>query len=476
METLIQDIRYGLRTLAKTPGFTAVAVLTLALGIGANTAIFTLIDAVMLKSLPVAAPRELGVVGDPLRVHSRSMGSPQTEIASYPLYRELRDRNQVFTGLLASCEVRRLRVTDARSEDISTDALAVMVSGNYFSVLGTGAVRGRTLAHEDDGAVGAHPVAVVSYSFWKTQMKGDDAIVGQTVRLNNYPFTIVGVTEPSFYGDAVGDRQQIWVPISMQPQMMPGRMWLENPNASWIHMIGRLRPGTDLDRARTNMNVVLQNALKGPFGASMTAEDRENLVTAKIMVSSGSAGFSALRGGSFKSLLVLMGLVVLVMGIACVNVANLLLARASARQREMAVRLALGAGSGRVMRQLLTDADGRRSRAGDGAVGHTRSVAAQQPDRPGGVFRLARAGLHRGGLRPDRNRLRAGPGLATAPGRADLRIENHSEAGGCGARGLELGQRSGGCPGRAFSSGLVCRRIAGSHGTELRQNRSRLQS
>src|SRR5258708_18273367 len=199
-----------------------------------------------------------------IRRPPRSTLFPYTTLfRSYPLYRELRDRNQVFTGLLASCEVRRLRVTDARSEDISTDALGVLVSGNYCSVLGAGAVRGRTLTPEDDGAVGAHPVAVVSYSFWKNRMKGDDAVVGQTVRLNNYPFTIVGVTGPSFYGDTVGDLQQIWVPIAMQPQMMPGRLWLENANANWLHLIGRLRPGADLDRARTNMDVVLQSALKG---------------------------------------------------------------------------------------------------------------------------------------------------------------------------------------------------------------------
>lgn len=356
METLIHDIRFGWRMLRKSPAFTLVAVLTLALGVGANTAIFTLINAVMLKTLPVNAPAELVVVGDPLLVHTRSIGSPRADLVSYPLYREARDHNQVFSGLLASCELSRMRVAATGSpEDLATNVLGVMVSGNYFQVLGIRPLMGRMLAPGDESLAGANPVAVVSFSFWKDKLGADAGVVGRELKLNNYPFTVVGVAPAGFYGDAVGDQQQVWLPITMQQQVMPGRQWLEDANASWIHMIGRLKPGMSLAQAGANMNMLLQQAAKGSLGARLAAGDRENLVNARFEVSPGGAGFSVLRGASFRSLLVIMAFVALVMGIACVNVANLLLARASARQREIAVRLALGAGAGRVIRQLLTE-------------------------------------------------------------------------------------------------------------------------
>jgi putative ABC transport system permease protein len=250
MDTFIQDIRYGLRILRKSPAFTMVAVFTLALGIGANTAIFSLINAVLLKMLPVKDPAQLVVIGDPIAVHSTSMGSPQVDYFSYPLYRELSRGNNVFSGMLGSSEIHRLRVTGAKGDEISRNVVGVLVSGNYFSVLGVDAMLGRTITPEDDSAPGAHPVAVISYGFWKEKFGQDPGIVGQTVRLGNYPFTIVGVAPAGFFGDTVGDNQDIWMPITMQQQVMPGREWLDNLNVSWIHCLARRKRGSRWNRRK----------------------------------------------------------------------------------------------------------------------------------------------------------------------------------------------------------------------------------
>src|SRR5580765_4245836 len=239
MGALLQDLQYALRTLRKSPAFTAVAVMTLALGIGANTAIFSLINAVLLKMLPVTSPEQLVVVGDPLTVHNRSTGDPRVDSFSYPLYRDLNHNGQAFSGLLASGEVHRLRITGTDGvNEIAGNTTGVLVSGNYFSVLGVNALYGRVLTPEDDGAPGGHPVAVVSYGFWKDKLGGSPAVLGQVVKVNNYPFTIVGIMPPGFYGDTVGDSQALWMPLAMQEQVVTGRKWLEDYNASWLHLIG----------------------------------------------------------------------------------------------------------------------------------------------------------------------------------------------------------------------------------------------
>jgi MacB-like periplasmic core domain len=306
LEQIIQDFRYGFRMLRKSPGFTAVAVLTLALGIGANAAMFIVIDAVMLRALPVQHPEELVTVGNPARVHSWGTGTPRTDVFSYPLYRELRANNQVFSSLLASSNLDNVRIALDGSPETASGRL---VTENYFETLGVQALFGRPFTAAEGRMPGSDPVLVISYGYWQRRFSGDASVIGRKVRLNNYPFTIIGVAPPGFFGEVVGDRPDFWAPMMMQPQLMPGRNFLESVNDAALLLIGRLKPGVTLKQARTNVNVVVKQALTVTLNAKMSSDDRNALRNAKIAVevSPGSRGLSRLREEFSTPLLLLPG-------------------------------------------------------------------------------------------------------------------------------------------------------------------------
>ena len=358
MERLIQDMRYGARMMAKTPAFTAVAVFTLALGIGANTAIFSIINAVMIRQLPVRDPQQLVVVGDPARVHSNSTGSPRTDLFSVPLYQELQKSQDAFDGLAATGALSpspMVALEEAGKQGEPQRAHARLVSANFFSVLGVDAVIGRVFRAEDEKGPGSDPLAVISYNFWRKRFNQDPGVVGRTMRVNGFPLTIVGIMPQGFAGEVVGDSLDFWAPIMMQPQLNAEGDRLNDAGSSWLLLIGRLRPGVSLDQAKARLNVTYKQIAQSGFAARFGPDNLDALRRRTIEVSPGGRGLSSLRKDFSRPLTVLMLIVGLVLLIACVNVANLMLARSAARKKEIAVRLAIGASAARIVRQVITE-------------------------------------------------------------------------------------------------------------------------
>lgn len=336
--TFIRDLRYGIRVLFKSPGFLAAAVLSLALGIGANTAIFSLVNSVLFRPLPVKDSEQL------VRIYTND-GERDSNPSSYPDYVDYRDQSEVFSGLIANSP---MRVSLGDSGEVEL-VWGEMVSGNYFSVLGVTPILGRALLPEEERDPGANPVTVLSYGLWKRRFGGDPGLVGKTIRFNGHNFNVVGIAPEGFTGTFVGFAPDFWVPVSMQPQVwLPGSDLLNRRTSQWLYLVGRLKPGVSLEQAQSRMNSLAEQ-IQQANGQTDVKKSIALFPANQVRV---FPGVDSILTVVSTVLMVLIGSVLL---IACVNVANLLLARASTRRREIATRLAVGASRMRILRQLMTE-------------------------------------------------------------------------------------------------------------------------
>lgn len=348
--SIYQDLRYALRMLRKNPGFSLIVVATLALGIGANAAMFSLTDRVLLQRLPVSNPDQLAVL-----VTRSPADSEGDESFSYPMYQDLRDRNDVFSGVI----VRGGAQMNVSYGDQTSRVSAELVSGNYFEVLGVRPVAGRLLTQDDDRNPGAHPVAVISYSFWERRFGKDRSIIGKTLLANEHAVTILGVTPPEFYGVYLANAPDVWVPMMMTPVFSPlPPTRLVSRRHQWLSVMARRKNGVSVEQAQASLSVLyhqIREADAQQLGGKLSARDKDKFLARQIVLQPGGQGFQNLQREMRTSLLLLFGATCVVLLILCANLANLMMARATMRASETAVRLALGAGRARLLRQWLTE-------------------------------------------------------------------------------------------------------------------------
>jgi predicted permease len=350
-----QDFRYALRQLGKTPGFAAVAIVTLALGIGANTAIFSLLDQALLRTLPVKDTDRLVVLQSVGSFNGNtSSRTDENFYFSYPMYRDLRDRNSVFSGLIATVWTQ-VGVQWRNQPEL---VAAELVSGNYFEVLAVQPARGRLLVASDDLAPDANPVVVLSFSYWKRRFGSNPNVVNQSILVNGHPFTILGVAPPGFHSVVMGDTPDLFAPMTMKAEVKPGFKDLEDRKSRWLNIVGKLKPGLGRDQAEVGINPLWYSIRADELkqrGNSSENVKASFLTKSHLFVRDGAKGFSPLRQDVQAPLLIIMGMVGLVALMACANVGSLLLVRAAGRVREMSVRYALGAKRARVVQQLLVE-------------------------------------------------------------------------------------------------------------------------
>ena len=356
IESVVRDLRYAMRSLRSRPAFTLTVIATLALGIGANTAIFTLVDALLLRPLPVSHPEQLVIVSDPGAVDLNWHGPPVTYEGSFPLYRDVRARNTVFTDMYANGQTGDLDVNIGAGNDATVEhPHARFVTGNFFAVLGVSAYAGRTFTAQEDQTPAEDPVAVITYDYWQRHFSGSRAAIGTVMRVNDVAVTIVGVTPPGFGGDIVGEPVDFWLPMMMEPAIRPRQKMIDDRQWSWVVMMGRLKPGVTLEQARQEVSAIEANAIRAQLSGLELSRFEDDLKATPIQVVSGARGFSERRAEYGKALWVLLAAVGLVILVVCANVSSLMLARTVARNREMTVRMALGAGRGRLIEQMLVE-------------------------------------------------------------------------------------------------------------------------
>lgn len=348
-----QDTRFGLRQLRNSPGFTCVAILTLALGIGANTAIFTLVHKVMLRSLPVVNPQQLYSLGDNVICCDTGAMQGSFTLYSYPLYRQLREHTPEFSEMAAfQSWLANLSVRRSGSPDPARPYFGEFVSGNYFPMFGVGAFAGRGL-NADDDRPGAQPAAVISYRAWSQSYGRDPSVIGGTFSFNGQPMTVVGVAPPGFFGETLrSDPPDFWVPLSTEPLLSRDNPLLNSVDVYWLYVIGRIKPEAHPAQAQARVTAEVLQWLNDQAG--IAAQDRQRIASQHVVLMPAGGGIAGIQSDYGNGLRLLMVASVLVLLIACANIANLLLARGAASRVQTAVRIALGATRARLMRQMLT--------------------------------------------------------------------------------------------------------------------------